>query len=246
MSATFDNKYFERYLGRNLAGMHRGSRPFLYSFWLRNLRKLIRSQARVLEVGCGLGFLTSQLTRRFSAVALDISFVALSYVRQRWKLRSLTCGDAAALPYRGEVFDAIIAFDVIEHLASPETFLVEACRVLRNRGVLILTTPNPESFGARLKVKHHPNCCDNVWYGHRDETHVSIRRIDHWRRTFAERDLEVLRDGTDFLWDTPYFKLVPDIFQRLFFHGTQWLGTWLFGFLPWRLGENYVAILRKT
>jgi hypothetical protein len=62
---------------------------------------------------------------------------------------------------------------------------------------------------------------------------------------FAKGNFAVLRDGTDFLWDPPYFAWVPVPLQRLLFIGTQWIGTLVFGFLPWRLGENYVAILRK-
>ncbi len=245
MSEKFDSRYFEPYLERNLARVHRGSRPFLYSFWLRNLRRLISPRARVLEAGCGLGFFAARLSRNYSIVALDVSLAALSFVQRQWNITSVTCADATALPFHDEAFDAIVAFDLIEHLASPEKFLIEAFRVLCRQGVIVLSTPNPESFGARLKGRHVTDGRSPLWFGDRDQTHVSIHCIDDWRRMFLEMNFEVLRDGTDFLWDPPYFQRIPVLFQKLLFNGTQWIGTWLVGFLPWRFGENYVAILRR-
>ena len=243
--AEFGHGYFDRYLKRNLVGIPAGTRVFPNAFWERYLRKLIKPNARVLEVGCGLGFFASRLARRFSVVGLDISLEALSFARRRWHLTSLVCANAESLPCRSGIFDVVIALDVIEHLAHPEAFMAEASRALSPGGVLIVTTPNPASLGARVKSGYAGDDTGKMWFGLRDETHINIRPIDEWRRTFADNHLNIIRDGTDFLWDPPYFKGIPVILQRLAFIGTQWLGAWVLGFLPWRLGENYVAALRK-
>jgi SAM-dependent methyltransferase len=223
--------------------MQRGSKWFLTAYWSRELRKRIAAHARVLEVGCGVGFFVSRVAKNFSCVGLDIAFPALSVARRQRGLRSVVCADAEALPCRHGSFDAVVAFDVIEHLHCPENFLAEASRVLRDGGLLILTTPNPESFGCRSK--RDETDARRIWFGYKDETHISIRSIKEWRHTFRAQQLAIVRDGTDFLWDPPYFAKIPRAAQRLFFIGTQWLMTFLVGFLPWRSGENYVAILRK-
>lgn len=197
----------------------------------------------MLEVGSGLGYFASRAAQHFSVVALDISLDALTYLRGQWGISALTCADAQALPYAEKLFHAIIAFDMIEHLGVPEKFLSEAFRVLRDDGIVILTTPNPDSLGARLKGRKGDSGC--VWFGHLDESHINIRRITDWRDSFLSCGFEIVRDGTDFLWDTPYFGTIPALLQRVLFSGTQWIGTRLVGFLPWHLGENYVAILRR-
>jgi SAM-dependent methyltransferase len=243
--SSFEHGYFNRYLKRNLVGIPAGARMFPYAFWERYIRKLTKPNARILEVGCGLGFFASRLARRFSVVGLDISLEALSFARQRWGFRSLIRGDAEFLPYLSETFDVVIALDVIEHLAQPEAFLAEAARVLHPGGVLVLTTPNPASLGARVKCGTSEIDQARIWFGVRDKTHINVRPIDQWRRSFSDNCFKVIRDGTDFLWDPPYWNGVPVLLQRLAFVGTQWFGAWLVGFLPWRLGENYVAALRK-
>lgn len=45
--------------------------------------------------------------------------------------------------FRPNTFDTIIASEVIEHLEHPAGFLRAAHKVLRNKGVLLLSTPNP-------------------------------------------------------------------------------------------------------
>jgi len=43
---------------------------------------------------------------------------------------------------REHSFDLVIAFNVIEHLYHPEDFLLEAVRVLRNGGYVVIDSPN--------------------------------------------------------------------------------------------------------
>jgi SAM-dependent methyltransferase len=245
MGERYGREYFDQSLKRNLAGRQRGDKWFQHHYWLRRLRKLVRPGARVLEPGCGLGFFASRVAAEFSVVSLDVSHTALSFVQQRWHLGRLVCANAENLPFRDKEFEAVIAFDLVEHLVHPELFLEEVARVLRDKGIFILTTPNPASIGARWKGKGTGQRRDHRWFGYRDETHVSIRAIEQWRSSFARSHMVVLEDGTDFLWDVPYFARVPLIVQKLFFIGAQWLGTFFFGFLPWHQGENYVAILRR-
>jgi SAM-dependent methyltransferase len=47
------------------------------------------------------------------------------------------------IPYPDGFFDTIIAGDVIEHVTNPMFMLCEANRVLKDGGVLIVSTPNP-------------------------------------------------------------------------------------------------------
>jgi SAM-dependent methyltransferase len=51
-------------------------------------------------------------------------------------------GDALSLPFPDQVFDVIISFETLEHLAKPDVFVGELRRVLRTNGKLLLSTPN--------------------------------------------------------------------------------------------------------
>jgi SAM-dependent methyltransferase len=49
---------------------------------------------------------------------------------------------AAALPFRNDVLDAVVAVDVLYHLAEPGAAIVEAHRVLHPRDVFIAAAPS--------------------------------------------------------------------------------------------------------
>jgi SAM-dependent methyltransferase len=51
------------------------------------------------------------------------------------------CGSATALPFADAVFDAVSAFDVVEHCEPESLALREMRRVLRPGGVLVLSVP---------------------------------------------------------------------------------------------------------
>jgi len=60
------------------------------------------------------------------------------------------CNDAVdlnyLLPYADDSIKCIICCDTIEHLYSPFNFLKECKRVLKDKGRMIITTPNSYSF----------------------------------------------------------------------------------------------------
>lgn len=54
-------------------------------------------------------------------------------------------GDAAGVAklFGKEQFDTVIAAEIIEHLENPSEFLRGAREILKNSGILIISTPNP-------------------------------------------------------------------------------------------------------
>ena len=91
---------------------------------------------RVLEVGCGSGYLSEFVrTLGASVVGCDIALPRTSPgVR-------FVQADGATLPF-GQCFDVVMSFDVLEHIPDSDRHLREVRRVLRPGGHYVLQTPN--------------------------------------------------------------------------------------------------------
>jgi len=99
--------------------------------------------ARVLDAGCGNGEFSVFIEQLgFQVYGTDLATGAI----EKAKRQSPTIGFSVAsveegLPYRAEEFSAIWNTEVIEHLFDIHACLSEFNRILRDRGVLVLTTP---------------------------------------------------------------------------------------------------------
>lgn len=78
---AYDSEYYTRYSKKNLFGLEKGERPFLYAFWIRKLKKLLNKDARVLDVGCGAGYFLKRLEKNFKVDAMDVSQDALDITK---------------------------------------------------------------------------------------------------------------------------------------------------------------------
>ncbi len=236
MSNKHGSSYYEKHYKRSIFH-RRGDNPYVNIFWIKYIRKY-KESGKLLEVGCGEGYFLKRISSYYSIWGIDINEYAVDIAREVAPKAIIKLCDATKLPFKTSFFDVIVAFDVIEHLRQPELFFKEANRVLKIGGILIVRTPNPISFGARIKREQ--------WFGFRDETHVSILSSKEWKKILLDFKFIILEEGTDTLWDTPYFKFIPNVIQKPLFIGTHVLLNMIYrGFFNWSLGENWVCISMK-
>lgn len=97
-------------------------------------------RSRLLQIGPG-ETAELQFLRRGQRFALDISAgdMASRGLASRDGLRWV-CGRGEKLPFASGAFDAVVLADVFERVASPGQMLAEACRVLREDGLLWLSS----------------------------------------------------------------------------------------------------------
>ena len=110
-----------------------------------NLVKPFLKNARVLEVGCGMGQLTEKLSSEANEVyAFDLSLNNLAYTRDNRAGDNvfLFLGNALEIPFRDNFFDIVVASEVIEHVPDPRRMTDELDRVCRKGGKICLSTPN--------------------------------------------------------------------------------------------------------
>jgi SAM-dependent methyltransferase len=176
------------------------------SFWFRGRRRIIQSLAErycsdarsFLEVGCGPGFVLAGLREVLPAaklVASEIYLHGLPYAARRVSPPvEFIQANCLALPYDRE-FDAVGAFDVLEHIEHDADALAEMRRALKPGGVVLLTVPQ------------HP------WLWSR------VDEIDYHKRRYRSTELaDRLRStGYSVLFDTSFmFFLLPAMLvQRL-------------------------------
>src|ERR1035437_10935407 len=77
----------------------------------------VRRPGRILDMGCGTGAMLDELQRFGTEFGLDISVTALTYCKNRGHQR-LALGVGEDLPWRGAVFDGVVAFDALGHLET--------------------------------------------------------------------------------------------------------------------------------
>jgi len=109
---------------------------------LKFLDSLNISKSRILEVGCGGGFLSSHLTQAgTNVVATDLFINATRSVKDRGVTKSLAFDAGQPWPFKKSSFKAVIMLDVLEHIEDDIACLHEARRVLSRDGIALLTVP---------------------------------------------------------------------------------------------------------
>jgi 2-polyprenyl-3-methyl-5-hydroxy-6-metoxy-1,4-benzoquinol methylase len=104
---------------------------------LATLRRFVRPGSRILDFGCGAGGLTAELARAYDVVGVDFSAPALEVARGRG-LNVLLVNSSDSLPTG---FDAVCAFDVIEHVDDDIAELKRLASAVRPGGIVMVTVP---------------------------------------------------------------------------------------------------------
>jgi len=111
----------------------------------------------VLDIGCGGGLLAEPMTRlgaRVTGVDADMFGItaAVEHAGESGLDIEYIAGAAEDLVAAGRRFDAVVASEVIEHVADREAFANALAALVRPGGVLVLTTINrtPRSYATAI------------------------------------------------------------------------------------------------
>lgn len=143
------------YATRNELQVGSESDPFTESRYQQFARHLPPGPLSVLDVGCNTGRGGSAL----KAARPDIQIFGLDLLQSRLDrlpkdiYAGTVCGSATQIPAEDESFDAVVAGEFIEHLLPIDAhrFVADVFRVLKVRGRILLTTPNPGDLKMRLR-----------------------------------------------------------------------------------------------
>lgn len=148
---------------------------------------------RVLDVGCGLGWLLSALDPSWEKFGIEVSAFAAERAK---KYGEIFVGPLLDCEFSESSFDLVTMHHVIEHMTDPVAGIERIHGVLKPGGCLVLATPDFDSgcarrFGANYRLLH-------------DSTHVSLFSNDSMHRFLRDHGFEIREVGYPF-FETRYF-----------------------------------------
>ncbi|MDH4138804.1 MAG: class I SAM-dependent methyltransferase [Anaerolineae bacterium] len=163
----------------------------------RQIASLLKATGaeRILDAGCGEGFVVSYLLQenhRLAITGLDCSLEALEMARQMVPGVLFDVGDLREMPYSDDNFDLVMCLEVLEHLPDPHKGLRELRRVTSAH--CLVSVPHEPFFRATnfLRGKHVP-----AWG--RDPEHLQHWTAGQFRR-LVEQYFEIERFVYSFPW----------------------------------------------
>ena len=134
---------------------------------------------KILDVGCGLGWLLSSLDNKWDKHGIEISKFASSHASKFGNIHNGTLDDFD----EKLKFDVIVMNHVIEHLENPVGALQKIYKLLKPGGTFIIGTPNFDSaaarrYGSNFRLLHDP-------------THISLFSSDSMHRCLRDQNFKI-------------------------------------------------------
>lgn len=113
----------------------------------------VKPGSRVLDVGCSSRTLSRPLVDK-GCVVFGVELDPHAAAQARSVCADVLVGDieTVELPYEHASFDVVLCGDVLEHLRDPAGTLMRLRPLLRQGGLLVLTTPNVANWAIRLNL----------------------------------------------------------------------------------------------
>ena len=154
------------------------------------------SGARILEIGCGSGAtghraLGQGLAAEYVGVEMDVAAAAAA----ESVLSRVVCGNVEEmdLGLLGIDWDAIVCFEVLEHLVDPWSLVGRLAGLLRTGGALLASSPNVAHWRIIRELLRGRFTYEDV--GPMDRTHLRWFTPDSFAGMFEEAGLEVRQLG---------------------------------------------------
>lgn len=118
---------------------------------LDQIEKRKGKRGKLLDVGCAFGFFMDVARERGWTVAgIEISEYASEYAARQLGLSVVNKTITEAM-FEEKSFDVITMWYVIEHLPNPKQVLRHLINFLKDDGMLVISTPNVDSYRARVQ-----------------------------------------------------------------------------------------------
>ncbi len=157
-------------------------RKNLLDVLLLKIKNTTEGRMKILNLGAGTGDDVRTIAKYGDVYVVDIDKDALGMINDKWCFYK-GVADARNLPFKSNFFDAVVSFDVFEHIAEDTKAISESRRVLKREGVLLMTVPAfPFMFGHRDKALGHERRYSKEMLRKRLQNFNSFK-INYWNCT---------------------------------------------------------------
>jgi len=121
-------KYYSRFKHFHCLDLNQVSSFHQLKIWLKH-------KPKILDIGCGTGYLTHYL----KATGIDNNAYAINQAKKLSPQTKFIKASAAQLPFKTNSFDALVCYNVLEHLSKSQKkkFFYQAKRVLKPKGLFL-------------------------------------------------------------------------------------------------------------
>lgn len=147
-----DTPEYEDYIGTKAYEDYIGMEKELKATFKKRLKIIekYKKNGRLLDIGCAIGFFGEVAKENdWDAFGVDFSEWASNYARGRGL--NVFTGDLTEANFSDDYFDVITMWEVIANLTDPYSNLIEAHRILKKNGLIVISTGNINSVFAKLK-----------------------------------------------------------------------------------------------
>ena len=118
-----------------------------HKYLIKSIENILKNEetsgTELLDIGCGNGFLTKQISKFYkSAVGIDLSGTGIEQAQkfnnEKLEFRNMSLDQMIE---EGKKFKFITSFEVIEHQYLPDDFLNQINKILEDDGKLLISTP---------------------------------------------------------------------------------------------------------
>jgi len=108
------------------------------------------TSGRILDVGCGSGwFLRTLDGGRWERFGVETGAAAAQAARRALGNEQIFTGTLMAAAHQAASFEVVAFWSALEHMNNPRANIIEARRILKPGGTLIVQVPNAASYQAR-------------------------------------------------------------------------------------------------
>lgn len=146
-------------------------------------------KATLLDIGCADGTTTNQISKFFPKLeitGIDIYTKAIRYASKTKPHIKFINADAHKLPFKGGVFDYVVAIETLEHLHGPGQVLSEIYRVLKKKGRLVIVQ-DTDSLLFKIIWWFWTKWKGSVW----NHSHINCMRPDELIKTVKQAGFKI-------------------------------------------------------